>query len=130
MTFEIKMGPDGILRINMSGDLDNGIVENFRREYSPYIIASTPDNPLQNLFFLQNLGQLSPSIRKYLTELNRDSRFGLSAFVNPSRRAKILGQLINKATGRNNIRYFDTENEALGWLKSNNPNEFQDPYLG
>ena len=120
MSFEIKMGPEGILRIIMAGDLDNGIVENFRREYAPYVNASTPESPLQNLFLLQTLDRLSPVIRKYLIDLNRDSRFGLAAFVKPSRRAKVLGQFILKATGRKNIQFFEEETEALNWLRSNN----------
>jgi len=117
MTFEIKMGPEGILRIKMEGDLDNGIVENFRREYSPYIIASTPENPLRNIFLLHELGKLSSTIRRYLIELNQDPRFGSSAFIHPTRRAKILGQFILKASQRNNIRFFDDETEAIAWLE-------------
>ena len=120
MTFNIKMGPEGILRIRMDGDLDNGIVENFRREYSPYINASTPANPLQNIFLVQNLGKLSILLRKYLIELNQDPRFGFTAFVQPSRRARILGQFILKATRRDNIRYFNDEAEAVEWLKLQN----------
>ena len=120
MTFEIKMGPEGILRIRMDGDLDNGFVENFRREYSPYINASTPENPLQNIFFFQNLEKLSIMLRRYLTDLNQDPRFGFSAFVQPSRRARILGQFILKSTKRDNIRYFKNETEAVAWLKLQN----------
>jgi hypothetical protein len=117
MSFEIKMGPEGILRIILSGNMDNGMVENFRREYSPYINAATPENPLHNLFFMQDLENISSTIRHYLMDLNQDSRYGLSAYVKPSRRAKILGQLILKATQRENIHFFDQESEALEWLQ-------------
>jgi hypothetical protein len=116
MTHEITMGPDGILRIELSGDLDNGIVENFRREVSPYVDASTSENPLYNLFLLKDLGRLSPEIRRYLIDLNQDTRIGFSAYVKPSRRAKILGQLILKATQRDNIQFFEEEADALEWL--------------
>jgi len=117
MTFEIKMGPEGILRIKLSGNLDNGIVENFRREYSPYVDASTPENPLYNLFYLQELGRLSFPIRQYLINLSQDPRYGLSAYVKPSRRAKILGQLIQKATQRENVKFFEVETDAIEWLQ-------------
>ena len=119
MTFEIKMGSEGILRIKLSGNLDNGIVENFRREYSPYVDASTKENPLFNLFFLNDLGHLSPIIRHYLIELNRDPRYGFSAFVKPSRRAKVLGHLIQKATQSERLQFFEQETEAINWLQSN-----------
>ena len=117
MTFEIKMGLEGILRIKLSGNLDNGIVENFRREYSPYVDASTPENPLYNLFYLQELGRLSYPIRQYLINLSQDPRYGLSAYVKPSRRAKILGQLIQKATQRENVKFFEVETDAIEWLQ-------------
>lgn len=119
MSFEIKMGPEGILRIKLSGNLDNGIVETIRREYSPYVDASTQENPLFNMFFLTDLERLSSSIRHYFIELNRDPRYGYSAYVKPSRRAKVLGQLIQKATRREKIQFFDQETEAIQWLQSN-----------
>ncbi|NIV12499.1 MAG: hypothetical protein GWN62_14845 [Aliifodinibius sp.] len=117
MTFEIRMGSEGILRIDMAGELDNGIVENFRREFSPYVDAATPENPLYNIFRLQKLGKLSPMIRQYLIDLHRDPRFGYSAFINPSRRAKILGQWILKAAKKQNIQFFKDEAEAIVWLQ-------------
>jgi len=52
--------------------------------------------------------------------LNQDPRFGSVAFIQPSRRAKILGQFILKATQRNNIRFFDEETEAIAWLELQN----------
>jgi len=120
MSYEIKMGPEGILRIKMAGNMDNGIVENFRREYSPYINASTPENPLRNLFFFENLEKISSMIRWYLIELSQDPRFGYSAFIQPSRTAKILGQFILKASQREHIRFFESESEAIAWLQLEN----------
>jgi hypothetical protein len=118
MAFKIKMAQDGILRVHLEGDIDQGIVKSFKREYSPYVEASTPEVPLNNIIFLHNLGKLSHAARRYLTELNQDPRYGLAAFINPPRKVRVLGQFIQKATGRDNIKFFNNENEALSWMKN------------
>lgn len=118
MSFKIELGQDGILRVTLSGDLDRGIVENLRREYDPFVEAATHENPLRNLFYVEELGRLSSSARRYLTTLNSDSRYGPAAFVRPPRRVRVLGQFILKATGRKNISFFDTEDQAINWLRS------------
>jgi len=118
MAFKINMEQDGILRIYLEGDLTQGNVESFKREHTPYVEASTSEIPLKSILFVDNLGRLSSSARKYLTDLNKDPRYGYAAFVQPSRRAKVLGQFIKKATGRDNIQFFNNEGEALNWMKS------------
>lgn len=118
MAFNIRMAQDGILRVQIEGDLTQGIVESFKREYTPYVEAATPEIPLNNIIFMNNLGILSHSARLYLTDLLKDPRYGLAAFVNPPRKARVLGQFIKKATGRDNIQFFNNENDALSWLKN------------
>ncbi len=118
MPFEIKMGSDGILRIIFTGDLDNTVLDTLRRELSPFVEASTPSKPLMNLMFFRKFGQLSPSIRHYLSELNQDQRLGKTAFIHPPRKARVLGKFMLNASGRNNIQYFDQEGEAITWLRN------------
>jgi hypothetical protein len=112
------MEQDGILRVHLSGDITQGILESFKREYTPFIEASTPEIPLNNIIYFHEVGTLSHSARQYLTNLNKDPRYGLVAYINPPRRARVLGQFIEKATGRSNIEYFNNEKEALSWLKN------------
>ena len=50
MANEIKMGKDGFLRITLSGDLDRGNIEMLRQDYSPFLEASTPEVPLNNIY--------------------------------------------------------------------------------
>jgi hypothetical protein len=120
MAHTIQMGNDGILRVTLSGDLERGMIESLRRDYSPFVMAATPQSPLRTIFFMSELGKLSSSARKYFTELSADPRVGMIAFIQPSRRAKVLGKFIYKATGRNNIMFFETETQAIDWLKSEN----------
>ena len=117
MPFDVKMGQDGILRIELSGDLSNGIVETFRRELTPYVEAATPTQPLKNIVYLSQVSHLSPSIRHFLTDLSKDQRLGKTAFVQPTSKARVLGQFMRKASGRENIDYFDLEQDAVSWLR-------------
>lgn len=118
MAHELKMGEDGILRITISGDMDKSIVEIFQRDYYPFLEASTQENPLNNLIFSGRLGKLSSAARRFFTQLNHDPRYGMVALVDPPRRARVLGRFILKATNRDNINFFDSEEQALTWLKS------------
>ena len=77
MSVEIRMGRDGILRVTFSSDLDSSIVEQIRREFTPYIEASTPESPLKSIISFKDIGIISFKTRRYLTELNQDSRFGI-----------------------------------------------------
>lgn len=120
MVHTIQMGYDGILRVTLSGDLERGMVDSLRKDYSPFVMASTPQSPLKTIFFMDSLGKLSSNARSYLTELGADPRIGKVAFVQPPRRAKVLGKFIYKATGRENIQFFETESSAVSWLKSDN----------
>jgi hypothetical protein len=113
------MGNDGFLRVKLFDDLDRGVVETLRHDFAPFIEAATPQHPLKTIFFMESLGKISSTARKYFTDLNADPRLGLVAFINPPRRARVLGKFILKATGKNNILYFDGENKALEWFRSN-----------
>jgi hypothetical protein len=119
MAHNIQMGNDGILRVILYDDLDRGVVESLRRDFAPFIEAATPQNPLKTIFFMDSLGKISSTARKYFTDLNADPRLGLVAFINPPRRARVLGRFILRATGKNNILYFENENQALDWLRTN-----------
>lgn len=116
MSIEIRMGRDGILRATLSGDLDSSIVEQIRREFTPYIKASTPESPLKSIITFMDLGKISFRTRRYLTELNQDSRFGPAAYIQPPRKARVLSQFIRKGSHRDNIRFFEAEGEAIIWL--------------
>ena len=117
MTHELNMADNGILRITISGDLDRSMLEPLRKDYQPFLDASTVENPLNNLMFTENLGKISSAARKYLTDLNKSPKYGLVAFVNAPRRVRVLGKFILKATNRKNLKFFESEEQALEWLK-------------
>ena len=118
MAHELNMEDDGILRISLSGDLDKSVIENLRQDYSTYMAASTQENPLNNVIFASQLCKISSSARRFFAELNQDTRYGLVAFIDAPRRARVLSKFILKATKRDNIQFFGDEEEALSWIKS------------
>ncbi len=120
MVYQIEMGLDNILRITLSGNLDRTTLGSLKREFIPYVEASTIEKPLKNIVFTQNLQTLSNEARKYFMQLSRDPRYGQTAFINPSPRAKVLGIFINKAVGKQKIHFFNSEDIAIGWLKQTN----------
>lgn len=117
MANEVVMGKDGFLRITLSGDLDRGNIEMLRQDYSPFLEASTPEIPLNNVLFAHNAGKMSSAARRYFTDLNLDPKYGFLAIVNPPRRVRVLAKFILKATGRKNIAFFEDEKKAIEWLK-------------
>ena len=118
MSFDVIMGPDGILRITLSGDLDQMIIERLRRELGPFVEASTSEQPLKSIMFFEQLERVSPVLRRYLTSLNQDRRIGKTAYIQPPRHVRVMEKFIQKATGRDNIAIFDHEIDALQWFQS------------
>jgi hypothetical protein len=117
MPTRIHMPNDGILRAALEGDLGRAEIEIFRREYTPFLQAATADHPLNMIAETAKLGRLSSAARQYFTEINHDRRTGLIAILNPPRAARVLSRFINKATGRNNIQFFESEEDAVAWVR-------------
>jgi len=118
MPFDVSMGRDGILRVELSGDLDSMITEQLNRQLAPFVDASTAEQPLKQMFFFQQMERVSPALRRYLTSLHQDPRIGKTAYIQPTRQARVLAQFIHKAIGRETIAHFDQESDALNWLQN------------
>lgn len=118
MAHELSMKADGILRTTIAGDLDRSVIDTLQGDYRSFLEASTPAAPLNNILFTARVGRISSAARRFFTELTNDPRFGSAAIIDPPRRVRVLGKFILKATGRENIHYFNSEEEALNWLKS------------
>lgn len=117
MSYKLWMKDDGILRIQIDDDLAEEL-DAFTRELAIYLDAATEESPLRTLAMSRDPGgKLPSSVRKTFAELNRDPRLGKSATIGLDRYTRVLAGFVLKATGRDNIRFFDTEEEALAWLK-------------
>jgi hypothetical protein len=119
MAHEISMGDDGILRMDLIGDMDREDMGAYIEDLTPFLEAATEAEPLLVLTDSSRSGKLSSGARKLSVEINRDPRMGKTAVIGEGRRYfRVMAGFILKATGRDNIRFFDSEEEALTWLKS------------
>jgi hypothetical protein len=118
MAHSITMENDGILRIRLSGNVDQVQVKHLKADLEIFLAAATQENPLNSIIFPENIGKLSHNARKFFAEVNRDTRIGMLAIMNPPRPIRILSRFISKATKGENINFFSNETEAVAWIKS------------
>jgi hypothetical protein len=117
MAHELKMGNDGIIRLSFIGDISKEDVEAYERDLLPYLDAATETSKLNIISYSGREGKYSSDARRRFTELNKDLRVGRVAILGGNRFNRVMATIILKATGRQNIRFFDTEEEAVAWLK-------------
>jgi hypothetical protein len=116
MQYEMRRRDDGILWMSLAGDMDEDSMAGFVEAYQPFIEASTEENPLLILCEVAKGGKLSPQARKILAGLGRDPRLGKNAILGVGRYQRMMASFINKAAGRDNIGFFESEEKALDWL--------------
>lgn len=118
MGHEIRMGEDGFLRVRFIGFLGKEDAEAYIRDYTSYVEQATPEKPLHALADATEMTKMSSAARKTIIETfsSSDARIGRTAVVGASRYLRVLTSFILKAVGRDNIRLFATEEEALPWL--------------
>lgn len=119
MAYDMHMGDDGILRVSFEGDLDLPEVTAYTMAYRPFLETASEAEPLRFLVDVSRLGKTSAAARKLLVEEFRapDPRIGKSAMVGASRYVRVLAGFVMKATGREDVRLFATEEDALAWLE-------------
>ena len=118
MAHELDLIEEGIVRLAFIGDITDADVDAFLQGFLPFMEATTTDHPLGLLIDASRDGKMVPSARRNFTDLNKDPRLGYIAISNINRFNRVVATFIMKATGRNNIRFFDSEAAALAWLQS------------
>lgn len=117
MAHELHMSDDGILRMRFVGDVGGQEMEAFYKDFAPFLETATEEKPLLVISDSTQAGKLSPKARKQLADLNRDPRIGLVGVLGARRYERVLISFVLKVTGRDNIRFFEKEEEARAWLK-------------
>ncbi|HOU12580.1 MAG TPA: STAS/SEC14 domain-containing protein [Anaerolineae bacterium] len=117
MVHQLGMASDGILRLMFIGDTDKLGAEALIADFGPYLAHATVENPLCILWDDTRGGKASSEVRKFYADLNSDPRIGKVAIFGAKHYGRVLGEFILKFTGRDNIRFFDTQEQALSWLK-------------
>lgn len=118
MAHELRMGNDGILRVAFIGDMGKDDVEAYIRDLAPFRATATEAEPLIFIIDTSRLGKASSAARRIFAELAREPRIGRSALIGVNRYVRVLAGFLGKATGRGNFRFFDSEEEAVAWLKN------------
>lgn len=118
MAHEIRMRDDGVLWVAQIGYVDEADMAAFLEGLTPFLEAATETQPLLILSDTSRTGKLSASARKLLAGLGRDPRLRKTAILGTGRYTRVVASFINKAAGRDNIRFFDSEQEAVAWLKA------------
>lgn len=116
--YKITRTDERFLRVVFTGDFDDADATAYVQELGPFLQAATAENPLRLLVDAQEVGRLSVKARKILTELNSDPRSGETAVLGVNRFLMVLAQFILKASNRDNVRFFESEAEAVAWLNS------------
>jgi hypothetical protein len=121
MNHELNLGEDSILRVAFRGCIEQSGIEAYRRELTPYLARASADQPLQFIAYAGQEEKFSLAARKQLAELTADLRIGKVAVLGATRLNLVLGTFLLKFTRRSNIRFFNHEEDALHWLKTDEP---------
>ena len=118
MNHELNLGEDSILRVAFRGCIEQAAIQAYCRELDPFLAEASADKPLQFIAYAGQEENFSLAARKQLAELSADPRVGKVAVLGATRMNLVLGMFLLKFTQRNNIRFFNHEEDALHWLKT------------
>ena len=118
MAHELRMGNDGILRVAFIGDMGKDDVEAYIRDLAPFRATATKEKPLTMIIDTSQQGKASSAARKAFVELANEPRIGRLALIGVNRYVRVLVGFLARAAGRENFRFFDSEEEAVAWLKN------------
>ncbi len=117
MTHEMAMIEDGIVRMAFIGEVDDQAAESWYREFMPFLEATTAKRPISLLVDASRDDKMSGGARRTLAQVQADPRLAKVAIVKINRFNRVMITFLSKVTGRDNMGLFDTEAEALAWLK-------------
>jgi len=123
MAEELRISPDGILRTSRSGSMTQAKVAAFVEQARAILETVTEAEPLLVLVDSRQTGKLSATARKAFAQLSRDPRVGKVAVFGLGRYVRMVVSFVNRATGKNNVRFFDSEQQALAWLQTPLPGQ-------
>ena len=118
MADKLHIDQDGILRTSHSGDMTKEDVDVILKNATAALELATEEKPLLILMDARQVGKFSSTARKAFAQLDRDPRVGKVAVVGLGRYMRVAIGFINKAVGREHLRLFESEEQALAWLKA------------
>lgn len=120
MGYEFEKRDDGVIWVSFSGDIGSEDVATYLESYNK-LVASTPKtDTLLFLVDVSNVGKASARARKAFMDAfrNPERRKTRSAIVGASRYIALIADFVIRMIGKEHIRIFDSEGEAVAWLKT------------
>ena len=120
MGHEMHLGDDNILRVKFWGDFDQADVEAYMADFQPIVESAT--DTIHFLVDVSQVGKASAGARRIFGEMFSDPHplTGRSALVGASRYIRVVAGFVMRVTGAKNMRIFESEDEAVAWLKGDN----------
>ena len=120
MGYSIEKLGENIIKFEMIGDFTAEDAQNHADQMDP-ILSELAQNgqQAQFLIYTEQLKKISVEGRRSFSERNGDDRIGKTAVIGVNRFLKVIARFIMVASGKNNIRFFDIEDDidAIKWLK-------------
>jgi hypothetical protein len=117
MAFTLQPITPNIVKMEFIGDFTDDDADNQSAGIDHYMSQMAVGTQMNFLIDTSRMGKISAKARRVFTERNKNPQVGSTAVYGVSRTLKVLGVFIIKASGRDNIRFFDTESDGLAWLK-------------
>ena len=119
MGYSIERLGTNIIKFEMEGIFSAEDALNHEQQMDP-ILSELAQNGLkaQFLIYTANLSRISVEGRRSFSARNGDDRIGKTAVIGVNRFLKVIARFIMVASGKDNIKFFDEDDEdqAIAWL--------------
>lgn len=119
MGFDFQEQSDGIIRVTFTGDIEERDALASAEMYKQVVERTPEDGVILFLVDVSRVGKSSFRSRKAFIELfsGSERRTTRTAVVGANRYVTLIADFILRTLGKTHVRLFDSESEALAWLK-------------
>ncbi len=119
MAYEVEILDGGILRVAFTGHIEAEDMAGYSRAYEEMRDTAQDVDKIHFLVDVSEAGKGSAAARRAMTEWFRapDPQAGKTAIVGANRYMRVLTSFVIKATGKKDMRLFDSAEDALVWLR-------------
>lgn len=118
MGFKLTAIEENIVRLDLLGDFDAQDALEYPSQIDYFMEQATLKGKQLHVYTdTSKFGKLSVEGRRVFSDANKDERQGKVAATGVNRILGMMARFIMVASGRNNIRFFSDEAEAMEWLR-------------
>lgn len=119
MPYELDLRDDRILHVRFIGNVGPDEWSSYIRDYESFLESAAGTDSVHFLVDVNEMGKASARTRKAVVADLRtpNPRVGKTAMIGTNRYARVLTSFLLKAVGRDDIRFFETVEDAMAWLK-------------